>query len=378
VTCPGCETPLADEQQRFCVACGLRVAPDELRLAALPVELATPVLVPHGPRQPVLRTAAVTAVVVLTMGIGMGAAIGPAAVGETVAAQRPVIVVAGAPAASVTPLPDEGNEGEDEEPAVDEPAGETPAPAPPPAPTEEPPPVEPTPVVVPDPGLRPLAGVAVATDATGRGFTLVTRDGRLLAVDGSGCDVVPGDSLHLLARPLASGAWQADRARRVREGVTSVRLRGRVVWTDPAGGRYALGARGVTVLVRVPTAAALPAIGAELGVRIDVLDELVQRRRQELPQPVDPELQPTPPPLELAGTLASVDAQARTVVLALDDAYPPTATVTLPATEGLDLVAGTRVGVSATIAPDGSYAVAELRRIDDPESSSCERLGTGS
>ncbi|HEX7292414.1 MAG TPA: hypothetical protein VF250_14940, partial [Conexibacter sp.] len=75
-----------------------------------------------------------------------------------------------------------------------------------------------------------------------------------------------------------------------------------------------------------------------------------------------------PPPLELAGLVQSTDAQARTLVLALDpDAQPPLA-VTLSAPSTIDLarlLPAQRVAVTATAAPDGTLALSGLSPDED-------------
>ena len=419
--CPGCLAPL-DGGQHFCVACGLRVAPDELRLAALGVLSSAPLpgvaMAASGPRRPLVRSAGITAVVVLALGIGIGATIGPAAVGQTSAAQRSVVLLAGppppSPAALTTPVALSAPSGSPavvdavetlttdtsaspaaavapevapEADAPAEPQGETPADPDADARAETP--------ATPPPGSVQLAGVVVSVGGEGEGFALAARDGRLLAVHAEGCGVALGDGLHLRAHPLANGTWSADRVRRVGAGVRSVSVAGMVEWVDPATGRYALGARGTTPLVSAPAAVpvappappaptsapaadaappvdpaavpsptpvpAPPTLGASLRVRLDLVPTadgqpaaLVERVRRDAPPA------PDPAPLELAGTLASVDAQVRTLVLALDDATPPSASVTLtvPPTVDLGLLTSSlRVAVSATAALDGTYAL---------------------
>ncbi len=354
--CPGCDARLADDQ-RFCLACGLRLAPDALRLATLPLLTAVaapiasaPVPAAGGPasRQPVVRSAAITAVVVLVLGIAIGATIGPAAVSETAAAQRAVILVsaptASAPAAVADDAPaaddDAGSGGAaDEVQTLDDTAGEEPAPVAEEPVVETPAPEdegagdegdddEPAEPAAPPPGSQALAGVVAAVASDGEGFVLAARDGSLLRVHASGCGVVPGDDLHLRARQLANGTWSADRVRRVAVA-TDMRVAGTVVWSDPASGRYALGARGVTLFVTVPPVApsapataptdpqrpaptplastappAVPALGAQLRVRLQPVAAhdgqpatLVEQVRRDALPPTDPAT-PAPAPSE--------------------------------------------------------------------------------
>jgi hypothetical protein len=422
--CPGCGAPLAGDE-RFCLACGLRLAPDELRLAALPwiaapAAAATPALGASdgGPalRRPRARSAAIAAVVVLAFGVAIGATIGPAAVSETSAAQRAVVLVsvplAPAPATPVdkaAPADPAGSGPPDEvrslaDAGASDGAGTANVPAAD-APAETPPADDEAPpghdhasdgsgdATQSPPGSQALAGVVVTSDADG--FALAARDGRLLHVHASGCGVALGDDLHLRARPLANGTWAADRVRRVAAGVGEARVAGTVDWADPATGRYALGARGVTLLVAVsPPAApapvppadgqtqpavpppatapaasapAVPALGARLLVRVAPAPApahdgqpaaLVERARREVPPAADPS---TPaPPLELAGVVQSADPQARALVLALDpDAQPPL-TVALAVPPSVDLarlLPAQRLAVTATAAPDGTLAL---------------------
>jgi hypothetical protein len=242
------------------------------------------------------------------------------------------------------------------------------------------------------PGSQSLAGIVASVAADGEGFTLAARDGTLLHVHASGCGVAPGDDLHLRARPLANGTWSADRVRRVGDGDT-LRAAGTVVWSDPSSGRYALGARGVTLVVTVPPPApaadppnpvppvdpqapaatapaapvppAVPALGAQLRVRLEPLAAhdgqpagLVERVRRDAPPPADPAV--PAPPLELAGVVQSTDAQARTLVLALDPAAQPPLVLTLAVPEQIDLVKllpAQHVAVTAIPQPDGSLAL---------------------
>jgi Copper binding periplasmic protein CusF len=429
--CPGCGSPLAGEE-RFCLGCGLRLAPDELRLAALPLlgmpgfaAPPTPAAVGAVPfRRPVVRSAAVTAAVVLALGVAIGATIGPAAVGQTSAAQRQVVLVAlappAAPPASTSSAEDgssadggsSGGAGAPDEvgtlPNADgasvaasaPPAAQTPAAGDQPLADS---PAGGQPGDTPPNGSLQLAGVVVASAADGEGFVLAARDGRLLRVHASGCGVTVGDSLHLRARPLANGTWSADRLRRVRPAVASVRVAGTVDWVDPASGRYALGARGAALIVAPPPPAAdptmppasvppstpaatvpatptaapstpqavvladprLPALGDAVRVRLDVVaahdghpSALLERARHAAPQAAAP---PAPaPPLELAGVVQTIDPQARTLTLAFDDATQPAPTLTLAVPARFDLAtlgAGQRVAVTATAAPDGTLAL---------------------
>ncbi|HKG39223.1 MAG TPA: hypothetical protein VKB25_09570 [Conexibacter sp.] len=442
--CPGCGAPLAGDE-RFCLACGLRLAPDELRLAALPWAAAYAAVTPAlggealggqpAFRRPHARSAAITAVVVLACGVAIGATIGPAAVSQTAAAQRPVLLVSvsptpiaaasadeaaptedtagGDPADEVQSLADIGtSDGAD---AAADPAAETPAAAPP-SDDEGPAGEDPaddgsgddgaTPPAAAPPGSQPLAGVVVASAADGEGFVLAARDGRLLHVHASNCGVALGDDLHLRARPLANGTWSADRVRRVAAGVGEARVAGTVAWVDPERGRYALGARGVTLLVAVsPPAApapppatstvpapvapaagqtqpaspppmpesAIPVLGARLLVRVAPTPAhdgqaatLVEQARRDAPPAADPAA--PVPPLELAGVVQAVDPQARTLTVALDpDAQPPL-TVTLsvpPQVDAARLLPAQRVAVTATAAPDGTLALSGVSPDDD-------------
>jgi hypothetical protein len=393
--CAACAAPLAADQ-RFCLACGLRCAPDELRLAALASVAPAPALgglvavaSAVGPPRPMLRSAVVTAVVVLTLGIAIGASLGPATIGETAAAQRAVIVLAAAPvpaAALTAPValaPSGDGASADAGSATADSAGSAPTDPAPPAATDPTPAADapapkhpqPKPAATPPPGSVQLAGVVAAVGASGEEATIVDRHGALLAVHASGCGVQLGDDLHLRAHPLANGTWAADRVRRVRAGLSTATVVGVVSWVDPAGGRYALAARGTTLLVTVPpppppaTAAppSTPAVGDRIRVALTLTPaqgaqpaSLAENARMALPPlPVDPPSAP-PAPLELAGAIQTVDAQARTIVVALDAAGPPTATLTLTIPAGIvanRLLPAERVALTAAHAPDGTYAL---------------------
>jgi len=384
-TCAACDAPLA-EDQRFCLACGLRCAPDELRLAVLPLAVVPPTSTGRFvllPRRPIVRSAAITAVVVLTMGVAIGAAIGPAAVGQTAAAQ-PSVVVVGAPAV----VPD-GADAEEEveadalasdesspaEEITDLPAESVPD-EPPVAASVPPSNAEPvndeTPTDeseqatqdTPPPGSGPLAGFVVATAADR--FTLVDREGALRELHASGCDLHVGDDLHLRAWQLTNGTWAADRIRRLPKPATRYVVVGTVTWVDPAGGRYALGARGTTLIVTAPAPAppapALPLVGERVRVALELpaapetgvqSAPVVERRRTTLP--IDPDSTTPPLPLELRGRVATVDPQVHTFALELDPDDPAT-TVTLAIPEGIEpaaILPAQDAAVTATPAADG-------------------------
>lgn len=413
--CAACDAPLA-EDQRFCLTCGERCAADELHLgsAGIPsgVVLAdsrtkyatSAASLPAGRRhlpsmlvtlrrRPLVRSAAATAIVVLTLGIAIGATIGPATVGRSAAAQGPLLVVsapAAAPAAggaagsadavdtssgdSSSPpdeaaaLPDAASSSSS---AVDVPTESVPAATPTPGDQPADDGATDQPADTPPPGSTQLAGTVLAADADR--FVLSDRDGALLEVHASGCGVQPGDDLHLRARQLANGTWSADRVRVVPRPAERLAVIGTVTWVDPAGGRYALGARGVTLLVTLPQPVAgtpapppVPAVGEHVQVAFeppvagqpgDAPAPLVERSRMALP--ADPSASVPPPPLELRGRVAAVDPQARTLALALDSADPAT-TVPLtipPAIQPSTVLPAQDVAVTSTWTAQAGYAL---------------------
>ena len=103
----------------------------------------------------------------------------------------------------------------------------------------------------------------------------------------------------------------------------------------------------------------MPALGARLLVRVAPTPAhdgqaaaLVERARRDAPPPADPAA--PAPPLELTGLVQSVDAQARTLVLALDPNAQPPLTVALAVPAPLDLAGllpAERVAVTAAASP---------------------------
>ncbi len=65
-----------------------------------------------------------------------------------------------------------------------------------------------------------------------------------------------GQFAQVAARSLANGTWSADDVASSAGSSPDVRLRGTVTALDPAGGRYVLSARGVSLLVALPAASA--------------------------------------------------------------------------------------------------------------------------
>jgi hypothetical protein len=344
-------------------------------------------------RRPRVRATAATAIVVLTMGIAIGATIAPATVGQSAAGQAPLLVVsapraapaaggdaaetvdagagssadAASPADAVVGL---GSDAGGDESAASAPAESTDVPAGDEG-TEEGTAGDGTgddgtggdgtggdgmggdgtgrdgtgegtgddgaagqPAAAPPPGSLALAGVVLAADANR--FTLAGRDGALREIHASGCGVQPGDDLHLRARQLANGTWSADRVRRLPRPARRLAAVGVVSWVDAANGRYVLGARGTTLLVTIPAPAA-PALGERVRVAFEAPAErqaggspAVLVERRRTTLPLAADPAAAPaPPLELRGRVAAVDPQARTLALALDPADPATTTLTL-------------------------------------------------
>ncbi len=88
-----------------------------------------------------------------------------------------------------------------------------------------------------------------------------------------------GQFAQVAARSLANGTWSADDVASSAGSSPDVRLRGTVTALDPAGGRYVLSARGVSLLVALPAAPAdgtpapaPPALGDAVDVKATLED----------------------------------------------------------------------------------------------------------
>jgi hypothetical protein len=321
-TCGECGATVAADQ-RYCVACGARLAehagpepglgsshggdeeqkdrPEAKAPAAAPAAKSLAARLPLPERLPPPRTAALLAAAALGFGTFIGEALGPSlsdlATGATqilipgddgptvtegdggatagsVALQGPSGNVAGAPPPAPSPPPSAPLAAiATPPPPVEPPAGDpTPPrqPSPPPNPPPEPPAGDP-----------PIEGPVVHLNP-GAGSYTVASEGHLVAIHARPAErsgklrlPEPGANLTVPVRELANGTFAEDGNRRVRGSREAASFSGTVTDVDSDEREYAVSARGTSALIEVPASQDdqdLPQVGALVEVGVAIAD----------------------------------------------------------------------------------------------------------
>ena len=202
-----------------------------------------------------------------------------------------------------------------------------------------------------------LTGVVVSLDAAAQSFDVVDRKGALHEVHSTSTPK-PGTKLELATRQLANGTLLAGRqVTQSASAQTKVTARGVVSFVDATAKRYALSARGVSLIVAAPT---VPSVGDRLEVALSLpasgavgaaatLSELHRKERGR-----------ARPPLELAGLISTVDESRRTVTISADGAglSSDTITISVPALIALKkLTPAETVVAHVTVGSGDSYTL---------------------
>ncbi len=318
-TCAACSHPLA-AGQRYCLTCGERRAelPPPFRPPERePVADVRPSAAVLGAR----RSFGAVGTVVLACGVLIGAAVGPALTPSSLAATAGQLVVVTTDAvggAAGTVASGSGASASETSGGLAAPTGNVAAPpqhvvnrgggAAAPAPVtaatapsitpaapSNPTATDPTAPSTPQaPAEDPtVAGTVVHLSHNGHGYTVVTKEGQLIALHAAK-EPAPGDKLKTTVKPLENGTFAQLKAK-VSGHVDSAKFHGTVTYADAAAGIYTVSAPGVSLLVHLPPppAAANPADPA-LPVPLPV------------PGATGP---PTPPPATVPapGTLTTVE-----------------------------------------------------------------------
>lgn len=213
-----------------------------------------------------------------------------------------------------------------------------------------------------------MASAATASAATLRGkvvhrnrhahsFVIAKRSGRLIAIHSRKSPAL-GRRVTVQGRFLSNGSFGARRVDVGRRS-SSVRIRGVVTYSDAAGGRFVVSARGVSLAVSKSAAAdAPPAVGTVVTVDGSFDDgdgDIDADTVEEDGQNGDY--------ADLEGQILSIDLVARTLTITADDndeITGATITVHIPDTWDMSTYAvGDEVEIVATLDSDGTYLAVE-------------------
>ena len=342
---------------------------------------------------PTPRQAAIYVATALSIGIIVGAAIGPSApqakqvlLGSTGTASAhggaPSPAPADAPAALGAPT---GDVAADSPPSAPAPASAASAPAAPDAaPAVEPAvPLGDAPLAAgpaPQAGQpsdeSDLAGTVVHTNPAAGSYTLATAQGEMIAVHTAKLPD-PGVKVRATIRHLANGSM-SEVKRTDKGSERTAKLGGTVTYVAEDGKSYVVSVRGVSLLVTAPdfTVGERPKLRSlvTLGVRLEdppsgvkppvILRETTLKLEGDATGPV-----------ELEGKVAGVDASARTITLSADDRGDTRKDLTLTVPGAIDLGRFKRGDVLIAVADvnrqgaytlTGSWQDGDAHRADDP------------
>jgi len=344
---------------------------------------------------PTPRQAGIYVAVALSVGVIIGAAIGPGA------PQAKQLLVGGAsssaaagsgarsgpapaPARAALGAPTGDVATSSPAPAAATPASPAAAAATPPSPAVEPavplgdapPAAGPAPQAGQPNDESDLAGTVVHTNPAAGSYTLATAQGEMIAVHTAKLPD-PGVKVRATIRHLANGSM-SEVKRTDKGSERTAKLGGTVTYMAEDGKSYVVSVRGVSLLVTAPdvTAGERPKLRSlvTLGVRLEdppsgvkppvILRETTLKLEGDATGPV-----------ELEGKVGEVNDAARTITLSADDRGDTRKDLTLTVPGAIDLGRFKRGDVliaGADITPQGAYKLTgswqdgDLRRADDP------------
>jgi hypothetical protein len=404
--CERCSAPL-DSLQRYCVACGERrgdqAAPVDDRAALL-------LLPPPGAATAASRSllsrrsiGAVT-VVVLSSGLLIGAAVGPAMTPASLAsAAKDVVVMTSTPAGTgAAALSASSAAGSDTATAALEPpsgnvdsstsgdasaaAGDATASA---ASAgggsggtdtsssgsgsdtgtgTTTPDTTPTPDPTAGSGstdAAPVSGTVVHVSHEGHGYTVATREGQLIALHARKAPA-SGTKVKAKAEALANGTFhEVDQKKSGTADEAS--FHGTVTFVDPEARAYTVSARGVSLLVHAPpvpeppaSPAPLPALGVKtsIGVAIRPVAGGAPDAR-ELAEVTRQDTEPAAGAIDVESIVRSIAPDGAQIAVAADDAGESPQTIVLRSSADLvkALAPGMVIATTARLEPDGTWTL---------------------